>query len=83
MKTFKIKMEDKAAFISRIGKLGIQVASNNIKDDLVTNSFIVQTDDPEEIRVIKSVLKSSPKINDLKEMISRIIKEEVNKRLEK
>ena len=83
MKTFKIKMEDKAAFINRIEKLGISVATNNIKDDLVTNSFMVQTDDPEEIRVIKSVLKSSPKINDLKEIISKIIKEEINKRLEK
>jgi hypothetical protein len=83
MKTFRIKMEDKAAFINRIEKLGISVATNNIKDDLVTNSFMVQTDDPEEIRVIKSVLKSSPKINDLKEIISKIIKEEINKRLEK
>jgi hypothetical protein len=76
-------MEDKAAFINRIEKLGISVATNNIKDDLVTNSFMVQTDNPEEIRVIKSVLKSSPKINDLKEIISKIIKEEINKRLEK
>jgi len=83
MKTFRIKMEDKAAFINRIEKLGISVATNNIKDDLVTNSFMVQTDNPEEIRVIKSVLKSSPKINDLKEIISKIIKEEINKRLEK
>jgi hypothetical protein len=83
MKTFKIKMEDKAAFINKIEKLGVVVASNNIKDDLLTNSFMVQTEDPEEIRVIKSVLKSSPKMNDLKEMISRIIKEEVQKRLEK
>jgi hypothetical protein len=82
MKTFKIKMEDKAAFINRIGKLGVSVATNNIKDDLVTNSFMVQTDDPEEIRVIKSVLKSSPKINDLKETIKNIIKEEIQKRLE-
>jgi len=83
MKTFKIKMEDKAAFINKIEKLGIKVASNNIKDDLLTNTFMIQTEDPEEIRVIKSVLKSSPKINDLKEMISKIIKEEVAKRLEK
>jgi hypothetical protein len=43
---------------------------------------MVQTDDPEEIRVIKSVLKSSPKINDLKETIKNIIKEEIQKRLE-
>ena len=82
-KTFKIKMKYKAAFISAIEKDGVDVASNNIKDDLVTDTFIIQTDNPEEIRAIQSVLKSSSKIKNLKEVIKTIIREEIQKHLEK
>lgn len=80
-RTFKIKSKYKAAFINAIEEKGVKVASNNIKNDLVDDTFIVKTEDPEEIRAIQAFLKSSTKIRNIKEMVSKIIKEEVRKRL--
>lgn len=82
-KTYKIKREDKAAFINKAEKLGFAIDSFDIKDDKLTNSFTIILNDPKEVEIVKSILKSSPNINDIKEMIQKTIKKEIQERLEK
>ena len=82
-KTYNIKMEDKAAFLNKAEKLGFQVDSFDIKDNKLTNSFSITLNTPEEVEIVKAVLKSSPEINDLKEVIKQIIREEIQNSLEK
>ena len=40
MSTYKIKLEDKAAFINRLDKLGVEVDSYEIVDDKLKGYFI-------------------------------------------
>lgn len=76
-------MEDKAAFLNKAEKLGFQIDSFDIKDNKLTNSFSITLNTPEEVEIVKAVLKSSPEINDLKEVIKQIIREEIQNSLEK
>lgn len=76
-------MEDKAAFLNKAEKLGFQIDSFDIKDNKINNSFSITLNTPEEVEVVKAVLKSSPEINDLKETIKQIIREEIQNSLEK
>lgn len=82
-KTYTIKMEDKAAFINKAEKMGFQIDSFDIKDNLINNTFSITLNTPEEVEVVKAVLKTSPDINDLKEIIKQMIREEIQNRLEK
>lgn len=75
-KTFKIKMEDKAAFINKAEKLGVDVNSFNIKDDLINNAFLITFFEPEEVEAVKTILKQSSDINTVKEYLRREIKEQ-------
>lgn len=82
-KTYTIKMEDKAAFINKAEKLGFQIDSFDIKDNLINNTFSITLNTPQEVEIVKAVLKTSPDINDLKETIKQIIREEIQNSLEK
>jgi hypothetical protein len=83
--TFKIKSEDKAAFLNRVEKLGVNIDTTEIKDQTETKGnktvkfFTVDIVDPEEISKIKSVLKQSPTINVLKEKLNKITLRELVK----
>ena len=82
-KTYTIKLEDKAAFINRLDKQGIGVDSYEIKDDKLKGCFDFIVHDPVTDNIVKTILKQSPKINQLKEMsltksqLAEIIREEL------
>ena len=78
-KTYKIKLEDKAAFINRLDKQGIGVDSYEIVDNKLKGYFEFTTSDPVTDNMVKAILKQSPKINRLSEMIRTIVREELKK----
>lgn len=75
-------MEDKAAFINKAEKMGYEIDTFDIKDNKITNTFTITVTTPQDVEVVKAVLKSSPDINDIKEVIRRTIQEEIQKHLE-
>jgi hypothetical protein len=86
MSDYKIKLEDKAAFLNRLDKAGIEVDSYKIVDNKFEGYFEFTTDDPITDNIVKTILKQSPKINKLKEMskltksqLAEIIREEMTK----
>ena len=78
-KTYKIKMEDKAAFLNRLDKAGIPADSYNVVDNKFEGYFEFTTTDPVTDSMVKTILKQSPKINRLKEMLRAIVREELKK----
>jgi hypothetical protein len=84
MSDYKIKLEDKAAFINRLDKQGIGVDSYEIVDNKLEGYFEFTTSDSVTDSIVKTILKQSPKINKLKEMakltrsqLAEIIREEL------
>ena len=84
MGNYKIKLEDKAAFINRLDKQGIGVDSYEVVDNKLKGYFEFTTSDPVTDEIVKTILKQSPKINQLKEMakltksqLAEIIREEL------
>ena len=65
---FKIKSEDKAAFLNRMEKQGETISSEQIKDNKLENYFEVEITNPKQLETAKAILKKSPKINTLTEM---------------
>ena len=74
MSDYKIKLEDKAAFLNRLEKQGVAVDSFDIKDDKLKGYFEFTVDDPQANEIIKTILKQSPKINKINEMQKKITK---------
>ena len=74
MAIYKIKSEDKAAFLNRLEKLGMKVNSNDLKDktelqgDQVVSYFVITVDNPDLITKIDSILNQSPTINQIDKM---------------
>jgi len=68
MSTYNIKLEDKAAFINRLDKIGVGVDSYEVKDDKLKGTFEFIVDDPAVDSMVKTILKQSPKITQIKEM---------------
>jgi hypothetical protein len=66
VKKFTIKSEDKAAFINRLEKLGINIDSYDITDDKLNKTFSIEFTNPQVIDTINQVLKQSSKINQVK-----------------
>ncbi len=79
MKTYKIKLEDKAAFLNRLEKVGVKVDSYEITDNKLEGYFEFTTTDPVTDNIVKTILKQSPKIDRIKEMIRKIVREELSK----
>ena len=81
MKKYKFKLEDKAAFLNLLDKSNITISSRNMIDNTVgdNNYFEVIIDDPIAIKKIDTMLHSDTKIHQLKEVIRRIIREELSK----
>ena len=78
-KTYKIKLEDKAAFLNRLEKAGIPAESYNVVDDKFKGYFEFTTDDPVTDKMVSTILRQSTKINRLSEMIRTIVREELKK----
>ena len=68
MSVFKIKLEDKAAFLNRLEKQGVGLDSTQIVDNKLEGYFEATIDEPKQLEVAKNILKQSPKINTIKEM---------------
>jgi len=66
--TFKIKSEDKAAFLNRMEEQGEGISSKQIKDNKLESYFEVEINNPQQLEIAKAILKKSPKINTLTEM---------------
>jgi hypothetical protein len=79
MKTYKIKLEDKAAFLNRLEKVGVEVDSYEIVDNKLEGYFEFTTSDPVTDNIVKTILKQSPKIDQIKEIIRKIVREELSK----
>ena len=75
MATFKIKLEDKAAFLNRMEKQGETISSEQIKDNKLEGYFEVDIVEPKQLEIVKTILKQSPKINTIKEMANRLTKD--------
>ena len=68
MSVFKIKLEDKAAFLNRLEKQGVGLDSTQIVDNKLEGYFEATIDEPKQLEVATNILKQSPKINTIKEM---------------
>ena len=79
MKTYKIKLEDKAAFLNRLDKVGVKVGTYEIVDNELEGYFEFTSTDPVTDNIVKGILKQSPKIDQIKEIIRKIVREELSK----
>ena len=71
---FKIKLEDKAAFLNRMEKQGQAIDTQEIKNNKLEGYFEVTINNPEQEKMAKDILKQSPKINTIKEMKKSLTK---------
>jgi hypothetical protein len=69
-KTYKIKSEDKAAFLNRMEKIKSPISTSQINDIPEEQAFEVTVEDPEQILLIKKILQQAPKIDIIRENIS-------------
>jgi hypothetical protein len=76
-KHYKIKLEDKAAFLNHLQALNINIDSFDIVDNKLDDCFEFTVEDPEIVDMINTVLKRSPKINQVKEQLKAMIREEL------
>jgi hypothetical protein len=68
MATFKIALEDKAAFLNRMEKAGVGLDTDQAVDNKLEGYFEVIVDEPRQLEAVKTILKQSPKINTIQEM---------------
>jgi hypothetical protein len=76
-KHYKIKLEDKAAFLNKIERVGVKVDSFDIKNNKLDDTFEFDVTDPVAIKTIDTILNQSPKINSVKEHLKNMIREEL------
>jgi geranylgeranyl pyrophosphate synthase len=81
-KSYTFKLEDKAAFLNLLEKIGVKVESSSIKDNIIQRTFTATFHNPEDIEKIKEILKQSSKIDQLKEYIKGLVKEILKENLE-
>ena len=65
MATFKVKLEDKAAFLNRMEKAGTGLDTDQAVDNKLEGYFEVTVDEPKQLEAAKLILKQSPKINTI------------------
>jgi hypothetical protein len=83
---FKIKLEDKAAFLNRMDTTDKKISSNQIKDNNEEKYFELVVTNPKQLEIVKSILNTSPKINTIKEIkrgltknkLKEMIRQELN-----
>ena len=78
-KIYKIKLEDKAAFLNHLDKAGIPADSFNINDNKFEGYFEFTTDNPVTDKLVKDILRQSPKIDRVKEAIRKLVREELGR----
>jgi hypothetical protein len=78
MKTYKVKLEDKAALLNRLEKAQVDVSSVDIKDNKPEGYFEITFLNDEDINKMKTIVHQSPKIDVLKEFLRKIIRKELS-----
>jgi hypothetical protein len=69
MKIYKIKSEDKAAFLNRLEKMGVKTDTTQIRDRAklvdgqVVKYFEITVMEPNDIQTVDAILKDSPGID--------------------
>jgi hypothetical protein len=76
-KHYKLKLEDKAALLNHLQALNINIDSFDITDNKLDDTFEFTVEQPEIVDMINTVLKRSPKINQVKEQLKAMIREEI------
>jgi hypothetical protein len=76
-KHYKIKLEDKAAFLNHLQALNVNIDSFDITDNKLDNTFEFTVEQPEIVNMVNTVLKRSPKISQVKEQLKAMIREEL------
>ena len=76
-KHYKLKLEDKAAFLNHLQALNINIDSFDITDNNLDDTFEFTVEQPEIVNMINTVLKRSPKISQVKEQLKAMIREEI------
>ena len=76
-KHYKIKLEDKAALLNHLQALNVNIDSFDITDNKLDDTFEFTVEQPEIVNMINTVLKRSPKINQVKEQLKAMIREEI------
>jgi len=87
MPTYKIKLEDKAAFLNRLEKAEVVLNTNQVVDNKLEGYFTVTIEDPIQVQAVQTILKQSSKITVIKEKLTKdllreIILQELKKKLE-
>ena len=77
MKTYKIKLEDKAAFLNRMEKAGVGLDTDQAVDNKLEGYFEVTVDEPKQLEVVNTILKQSPKINQMESKKKKLTKDEL------
>ena len=77
VKHYKLKLEDKAALLNHLQALNINIDSFDITDNNLDDTFEFTVEQPEIVNMINTVLKRSPKINQVKEQLKAMIREEI------
>lgn len=75
-KVYKIKLEDKAALINKLEKYGVTVDSYSMTNNKLGGYFEFEITNPTAEPIVDKIIKSSPKINQIKEMLRKMIREE-------
>ena len=77
MATFKIKLEDKAAFLNRMEKAGEGLDTDQAVDNKLEGYFEVTVDEPKQLEVVNTILKQSPKITQMESKKKKMTKDEL------
>ena len=77
MATFKIKLEDKAAFLNRMEKAGVGLDTDQAVDNKLEGYFEVTVDEPKQLEVVNTILKQSPKITQMESKKKKMTKDEL------
>ena len=77
MATFKIKLEDKAAFLNRMEKAGVGLDTDQAVDNKLEGYFEVTVDEPKQIEAVNTILKQSPKITQMESKKKKMTKDEL------
>ena len=77
MAIFKIKLEDKAAFLNQMEKANVELNTNQMVDNEFKGYFEVTIDEPKQLEVVNTILKQSPKINQMESKKKKLTKDEL------
>ena len=77
--SYKIKLEDKAAFLNSLKKINIGVDSYNIDDNELEGCFEISFKNPQDEEAAKSILRTHKGIDQLKELLRKMVREQLKK----